>query len=118
LALQNPIFDNVLRFEDDSLRVLIFLEVLGRARKDFINLIQKIFCQTWEFKILKALLSHGPMNKSKLSLILFGTKGKHYKLSRKKEKFWLVFGILEQLILRVNVRIICVMTIQPRCAQV
>jgi hypothetical protein len=81
-SLSKERIDELLRFDDDIIRVLLFLEVLGRARKDFTGFIHKTFGETWEFRILKALLTHGPMTKSELSFVLFGTKGKHYKLSR------------------------------------
>jgi hypothetical protein len=74
--------NDIFLLEDDFIRILIFLEILVRSRNEFIKFIKKIFSETWEFKILEAFLKHSPMNKSKLSFVLFHAKGRHYKLSR------------------------------------
>lgn len=83
MTLSSQTLDDVFGLDGDSIRVLIFLEILARARVDFIIYLRKIFGETWEFKILDALLKHGPMNKSKLAFLLFGSRGRHYKLSRR-----------------------------------
>lgn len=81
--LTDVLVENILQFEDKLIRTLIFLEIILRAKKDFKKFIESIFGQTWELRILKSLLIHGPMNKSQLSLVFFGTKRKYYVLARK-----------------------------------
>jgi len=68
--------------DDGLIRILVILEVLARSIKDFSKFLRRLFGQTWEYRILEALVKEGPMNKSQIASIISG-KNRSYKLSRK-----------------------------------
>ena len=70
--------------DESIIRATILLEILSRAKKDIGLLNSKLFSESPEYKIIMCLLMNGPMNKSKMCLILSpSSKDSHYMLSRK-----------------------------------
>ncbi len=79
-----------------TLNVLTLLKILEKSKEDFLITFKKLFSETWEYKILQAIIKSGqPINRFQLSLLLFPSEGKHYKLYRKKDP---VYNALTRLV--------------------
>ncbi|MEM2271937.1 MAG: hypothetical protein QXR44_05585 [Thermoproteota archaeon] len=78
LSLSNQL----LIFEDEQLLAGLYLHLILQSQKELMQILAEIFSafqESLEYKILAALIKHGPISKSRLSEVLTGD---HTKILR------------------------------------